>query len=268
MTCNEARQHWMLYLDSEGDAELHFRISDHVGMCPACAEWFSKQERLERLLAERLRCSTASGELWGRILHRTGVAPAPRARRWRRTAWSLVGAVALLGLAAVGMLLFLTRPALGPDRSEPDLTRLTADCHERHLRGLSQVEFRSQDGQAVARYLHQHVSFPVNRPPHEWVEFAVEGCGVCRWAPKPMAYIAGRYQQTSVSIFVLARDSLNTFPHTRDCLTEAGGLYRCQERGYETVSTITPENVVVVVGTARPQALEQVLNAYVRADGE
>ena len=51
MTCNEVRQHWMLYVDSEGDAELHFRISDHLGMCSACAEWFAGQQRFEQALA-------------------------------------------------------------------------------------------------------------------------------------------------------------------------------------------------------------------------
>jgi len=263
MTCNEARQHWMLYLDSEGDAELHFRISDHLGMCPDCAEWFAKQERLEGLLAERLKCNKASDELWGRVLQRTGLVPASRPGRKPWRVGSLIGAVAVLGLAFVGVRLSLMPPVAGPNRAGPDLAQLTTDCHERHLRGLSRVEFRSQDREAVARYLAQQVSFPVNRLPGKGVDFAVEGCGVCRWAPKPMAYIAGRFEQSSVTIFVLARDSLDTFPHTRDWLTKEGGLHRRQEGGYETVSAITPDNVVVVVGTARPQALEQVLNAYV-----
>ena len=54
MNCNEARQHLMLYLDSEGDPELHFRISDHLAMCPECAEWFAKQQRFEQAVNERL----------------------------------------------------------------------------------------------------------------------------------------------------------------------------------------------------------------------
>ena len=50
MNCNEARQHWNLYHDSEGDAELHFRISEHLAGCADCAQWFSQQSRLEGLL--------------------------------------------------------------------------------------------------------------------------------------------------------------------------------------------------------------------------
>jgi len=83
-----------------------------------------------------------------------------------------------------------------------------------------------------------------------------------------MAYITGRVQQTSASIFVLARDSLDTFPRTRDCLLADGGHYRQREQNYQTVSAITPDNVVMVVGTAPPDALEQLLNAYVSSPRE
>ena len=33
MTCTEARQQWNLYHDSEGDAELHFQVNEHLAMC-------------------------------------------------------------------------------------------------------------------------------------------------------------------------------------------------------------------------------------------
>lgn len=262
MTCNEARQHWMLYLDSEGDAELHFRISDHLGMCPDCAEWFAKQERLERLLADRLKCDEANDELWGRVLQRTGLVPTRRPGGWRKTVWSLAGAVAVLGLAFIAATLLLTRPAAEPVVAVPDLARLTTDCHERHLRGLSQVEFHSQDDQAIERYIRQQVSFPVHCPPRKNVDFAVEGAGVCRWAPKPMVYLVGRVEETSVSVFVLDRACLDLFSQDRGRLDRGGGRYRCRQGGYHMVSGVTTDNVVVVVGTAPPEVLEKLLNAY------
>lgn len=267
MTCNETRRHWMLYLDSEGDAELHFRISDHLGMCPECAEWFAKQERFERLVTEHLKDGPADDELWSRVLRRSGLAQSRVSGRRRWLAWGRAGALAVIGLAAMVVLAVVLHPT---ERSAAatDLTRLTVDCHERHLRGLSNIEFLSQDDQAVAHYLRQHVSFPIHEPPPKEKGFTVEGAGVCRWAPKPMAYITGRVQQTSASIFVLARDSLDTFPHTRDCLLEEGGHYRCREQNYQTVSAITPENLVMVVGTAPPDALEGLLNAYVGSPTE
>ena len=266
MTCNDVRQHWMLYLDSEGDPELHFRISDHLGMCPECAEWFARQERFERLVTEHLRDGPADEELWSRVLRRGGLVQGRLAGRRRWLVWGRAGALAAIGLAAAVMVLVVFRPESNSAAAN-DLTRLTVDCHERHLRGLSGVEFLSQDDRAITRYLRQHVSFPVNEPPKA-KGFTVEGAGVCRWARKPVAYMAGRVQEEPVSIFVLARDSLDTFPHTRDHLLEEGDRYRCRERNYQMVSAMTPENVVVVVGTATPDALDQLLNAYVGSPAE
>ena len=68
MNCNDVRQHWMLYFDSEGDAEMHLRISDHLGMCPACAEWFARQQRFEQGFSERLAAGEATPDLWKRAL--------------------------------------------------------------------------------------------------------------------------------------------------------------------------------------------------------
>jgi anti-sigma factor RsiW len=248
MKCHEARQHWMLYLDSEGDPEMHLRINDHLGMCPECAEWFARQMRFEQAIEERLADGQPTPELWDRILARSGITTraSPR-RRWLVLGGIAVAAAVLLGLAS----LFL----LWQPRASAELPRLTVDCHERHLRGVSQVEFRSQDDQAIERYIREQVPFSVHCPPRKDVDFAVEGAGVCRWAPKPMVYFVGRVDQTSVSVFVLDRASL-------DLLAQGGGRYRSQEGGYQTVSGLTADNVVVVVGTVPSEVLEKLLNAY------
>src|SRR5712692_4986755 len=103
MKCHEVRQHWMLYLDSEGDAELHFRISDHLGMCPACAEWFAKQQRFEQGLSERLAAGQATPELWVRVLGRAGITrPATARRRWFAMGGYVVG-----GMCAVAAALWI-----------------------------------------------------------------------------------------------------------------------------------------------------------------
>jgi hypothetical protein len=143
------------------------------------------------------------------------------------------------------------------------LTRLTVDCHERHLRGLSRVEFHSPDRQEVERYVRGQVAFPVRCPRPAGGAFTVEGGGVCRWSPQPMAYFVGRAEQTSVSVFVLPRSCLDTFPQDRDRLQAAGGRYSSREEGgYRTVSGLTGDSVVIVVGTAPPDTLERLLDAY------
>ena len=70
MTCTFVRRYRMLYLDSEGKLDLHFRISNHLDRCPACAEWFRHRQRIERTLRERLAAGAATPELWGRVLSR------------------------------------------------------------------------------------------------------------------------------------------------------------------------------------------------------
>lgn len=258
MNCREARQHWMLYLDSEGDPEMHLQVSDHLGMCPACAEWFARQQRFEQALAERLAAPPCPGtpELWDRVLTGAGVGPRASRRRWLALGGILAAAL-LLGMA-VGL---RARRDSHPTPSAEELPRLTVDCHERHLRGLSQVEFRSGDVRAVERYVRHQVSFPVRCPPPGGGTFAVEGAGVCRWAPSPMAYFVGRVEQTSVSVFVLDRACLDTFPQDRARLTRGGGRYRCRQGGYQMVSGVTADTVVVIVGTAPAETLDKLLDA-------
>src|SRR5260370_38340894 len=98
MNCNEARQHWNLYHDSEGDAELHFQISEHLAICPDCAEWFGQQSRLEGLLAEKLTCQSPTPELWNQVLSRCGLIRPAAARRWLWLA-GVAAWAALLGMA-------------------------------------------------------------------------------------------------------------------------------------------------------------------------
>src|SRR5260370_471577 len=119
MNCNEARQHWNLYHDSEGDAELHFQVSEHLAICPDCAQWFSQQSRLESLLAEKLASQSPTHEMWNQVLTRCGLSQPSPARRW---AW-LGGVAACAAMLIVAVLLTWNR--------SPDLGKLTAARHER-----------------------------------------------------------------------------------------------------------------------------------------
>ena len=68
------------------------------------------------------------------------------------------------------------------------------------------------------------------------------------------AYIVGHVEQAPVSILVLDRASMTDFPQ--------GGSQHCQEKGYQVVSAVIADNVVIVIGTATPDVLERLLNAY------
>src|SRR5262245_45426844 len=136
MNCNEARQHWNLYHDSEGEAALHFRLSEHLAVCPDCAQWFSQQSRLESLLAERLKSQPATPELWDRVLTHCRLNQAVPARRWL---W-LAGVAACAALS-VSVWWYASRP---PISASPDLTKLSAQWHQRLEAGEETLQFPSK----------------------------------------------------------------------------------------------------------------------------
>jgi hypothetical protein len=244
----------MLYLDSEGDPELHFRISDHLGMCPACAEWFAGQQRFEQALRERLAAGEATPELWQRVLTGAGVR-APAARRRRRLLLGGVAAAAVL--LAVAGLLRIAVPA-----RPPDLPRVAADWHEQLLDGSVRPQLRSTSDEEVDRYLKSKVPFPVHCPPRTDVNFAVEGAGVCQLsAGQQAAYIVGQVNRAPVSILVLDRASLSTFPEESARL-RGGGHHLGRAGDYQMVSGVVADNLVVIVGSAPPEVLEKLLGAY------
>jgi anti-sigma factor RsiW len=252
MNCTEARRHWMLYLDSEGDPALHLRVRDHLAACPDCAAWFARQERLERAVADHLAAGQETPGLWDRVLARAGVTarPAPRRRRW----------IALAGaLAAAALLLALW---IGNRPDVPGLAEGAAELHARWVRGTMRPDLVSTSDREVDRFLRARAPFPVHCPPRINVAFAVKGAGLCRvQGGHQAAYIVGRVGQAPVSILVLDRRSLSAFPRDQAHLRD-GRRHRCREGDYEMVSGVVADNVVVVIGTAAPEALDRLLTAY------
>ncbi len=254
MNCNEARQHWNLYHDSEGDAELHFQIGEHLAICADCAEWFSLQSRLESLLAEKLSSQSATPELWNEVLSRSGLMQPVPARRWLWFAG--VAACAAVLVIAVGWSWNWSR-----SQPLPDLANLTAARHERLAVGEEIPQFESRSDVAVEEYLRKRVSFPVRCPPRKDAGFAVQGAGVCKLAEQPAAYLSGRVDQEPVSIFVLPRDSLAAFPRQQEALGKEK-THQCREGQYAMVLRVIDKNAVLVIGRAEPERLEKVLTAY------
>jgi anti-sigma factor RsiW len=254
MNCNEARQHFMLYLDSEGDPELHFRMSDHLGMCPDCVEWFAKQQHFEQALNERLADGEATPELWGRVLTRAAInEPVPARRRWL-----VFGGMLAAAACIVAAVLYQT---VGRSHGS-ELATIAASWHEHWAKGSLKPEFVSKSDEQVETYLKGRVLFRVHCPPRKDVNFAVAGAGVRAAKNQPAAYIVGQVEQAPISIVVLAKESLDAFPRDRAQLAQGGGRHRCREGNYQMVAGITADNVVVVIGTASPATLERVLSAY------
>jgi hypothetical protein len=251
MICAEVRQHWMLYLDSEGNAVLHLHINEHLAECPACAEWFERRRRLERAVQSRLSTGRPTPELWDRVL--SGAGALPRPGRLRRLAWG--GALAAAALLAVALGLFARSAAA------PHLSREAAGLHDRWLHGEVRPEFASHSDHEVDRFLKAWAPFPVHCPPRGDVDFAVRGAGFCTMCDRPGAFIVGEVEESPVTIVVLDRGSLTAFPRDEGRLRD-GHHHRCREGNFDMVSGLVADNIVIVTGTAPPEALEKLLDAY------
>ncbi len=255
MTCDEARRHWNLYHDSEGDAELHFRIGEHLATCPDCARWFDEESRLEHLIAEKLRSGTETPELWDRVLTGCGLVRRPRSPRRLMVLVGVAACAASLLLACVGLWV------VARSRRGADLGELTASWHVRLVDGREPVPFRSRSDLEVEEYLRGRVPFPVRCPPRQDAGFAVRGSGVCTLANQPAAFLVGRVGEVPVSIFVLPRSSLDAFPHLREQMRRER-RHRRRQGPYEMAVALIDRNVVLVVGGAEPERLQRVLDAY------
>lgn len=257
MNCDEIRRHWHLYHDSEGDAELHWQVSEHLANCAACAEWFAKQSRFEDLLSEKLASGSADDELWHSVLSGAGLVRPASSRRWLLFS-SLAACAAAMLLLVGGSLLFRES---GGDRSSQSLSALTANWHDRLATGRQPLAFESQSDLEVEDYLRHEVTFPVRCPPRKDSGFAVHGAGTCRLAGEPAAFVVGQVDREAVSIFILSRNSLASFPLQMAAL-KIEAIHRCRERGYEMALSVVDRNLVLIIGRAPPDSLLRVLHAY------
>ncbi len=252
MTCDEVRRHWNLFHDSEGDAPLHFQLGEHLAVCPSCEQWYAAQDRLETAIVRRLRDQRATPELWDAVLNRRRARPFG-AHRW--LAWS--GAAGVAAMLVIGLLLYRVSSV----RSDADLAQLGGARHEQLANGTQAIDFRTGSDLDAEAYLRKVVSFPVRCPPRKDSGFAVHGVGVCELADQPAAYLTGSVDDAPISIFVLARDSLDAFPR-QDQALRGQRLIRSQRGQWATVLGVIDRNAVLVVGRTEPARLERVLNAY------
>ncbi len=257
MNCHDAQRYWDLFHDSEGDADLHFQLNDHLENCAACAEWFHKQSRLELLIKERLAGDAeedASAVDWSRILAGAGVAPAIQP-----PSWGTLGIV-LVALAAGIMLRIGFAGGFRPGGSS-NLAHLSAEVHQHVLAGSLRPEFESESDIEVDRYLVNRVPFPVRCPPRKDSGFAVRGAGLCQLSSQSAAYVVGSVDQQPVSIFVLPKESLKEFPGLHQVL-QREPMAACREGNSEMVLSVFDDNLVLVIGNVERTKLTRVLKSY------
>ncbi|MEX2316353.1 MAG: hypothetical protein WD669_04315 [Pirellulales bacterium] len=253
MNCEEVRQHWELYYDSEGDSELYLQINEHLSACQGCAKWFFQQAQFEDAVTAKLAAAQPTAELWQRVMSETGVARPAAARGWSFFSPFLALAASLLVIVGIWQSV--------PQRPAEHLSALTAVVHEKLTDEKGPIEFKSLSDVAVEEYLKTRVSFPVRCPPRKDAGFEVSGGGVCMIAGDQAAYVVGHVENKDVSIFILPAERLAQFVHERDVLSREA-VHHCREGEYDMVLAKVDRNIVVVIGRGSPDKLEQVVRAY------
>jgi len=253
VNCSQARQHWHLFHDSEGDAELHLQINEHLDHCPECARWFTQQSALEEAITHSLTAGMEpTPAVWQKIEQQLLPPQPARSRRWL-----LFGSA---GLALAASLLIAISFGVWPS-SAPDLASLSVALHDKLASGQENPKFASTSHLEIEEYLKQHVSFPVRCPPREDAGFQARGGGTCTLANDPVAYVVGHVDGEEVSLFILSRSSLKHFPEQLTQLQREGTL-RQRQGNLDIVMTEFDQNLVLVVGKAHPDKLQRLLRAY------
>lgn len=241
MNCALARQHWELYLDSEGSAELHSQIRRHLGGCPDCAAWFSRQQCFERELSQALSAGDRTPELWERVVARSGVE--------RRPARSLPILVAVGGVAAAIAIIVAALAFQGPDQMRlGELARDAAGWHAQWQAGRVRPELMSRSREEVEDFLRTKTVLRWHWPPEQPGGFQVRGAGVRQVGGLEAPYIVGLLGDAPVSILVL--DKANV-------LQDDATAYRHGD--YHVAAGVVADNVAVVTGTSSPAALQRLL---------
>jgi len=253
MNCEEIRQHWHVFHDSEGDAEIHLRINDHLSLCDECSKWFFQQSRLEDGMVEKLRDVEATKEVW-KTIRQQCVATEPHVKR-HYVFWSSLVAIMLVCLVAI------FRGGVLPGGRSFDLAELSAGLHEKLATGREQIQLISNSTNEIEEYLRGSVSFPVRCPPPEEIGFSLRGGGTCHFEQDTVAYIVGQVDGTPVSVFVMDRNSLSHFPLHYNILGRES-VYQCRARDVGIVMSQVNDNLVLVTGKAPADRLRQVLKAY------
>jgi anti-sigma factor RsiW len=253
MNCDEVRQHWELYYDSEGDSKLYLKINEHLATCQGCAKRFFQQAQFEDAVTARLAAAQPTAEFWQRVLFETGVVEPATTRGW--SFFSPFAALAASLLLVVGIWQFASQ------RPAAHLSALTAVVHEQLTDEKGQIEFKSLSDVAVEEYLKKRVSFPVRCPPRKDAGFEVSGGGVCTIAGDQAAYVIGHVDNRDVSIFIFPAERLAQFVHERDLLSREA-VHHCREGEYDMVLAKIDRNIVVVIGQGSPEQLERVVRAY------
>lgn len=241
MTCSEALTYLSPYLDSELDPTTSFEIARHLEQCPACAERFARERRVERRLSDAVRQAGVDATLWSKALAR---APAPG----RPSPLRLL-AVAAATLLIVGLGLTFLAPRAPP--APPDLARVLVADHLRLVGGVERVELASADRGAIAEFFKGHLPVDVRCPP----TVTPVGARNCRLNDRLVGYVQGTVSGSTVSLFFIPASVLEDFPEMTAVLRTRGAACAVPVGVYGVAARMRDRALICAVGALPPDQL-------------
>ncbi|MEE9199895.1 MAG: zf-HC2 domain-containing protein [Candidatus Brocadiales bacterium] len=220
MRCKEYTKYLGPYIDSELDTKTCIEIANHLESCQNCRGRFAQEQELERLFVGKLEEERMPGHVWKAVkADISAVAYQPAGTVWSRInlKWFVptVAAAALL----IGLSVFFFWAKAPEGRS---LALVLQEVHERYLR----------DGVAVRKGVVWPEDFRqttlAGRIPKSG---KIGGHGVELLGGRPyyledveLAFLEYKCCGEPVSVFILRKEDLDSFPQTRDLLESGGGL--------------------------------------------
>lgn len=252
MNCQDARRHWSLFHDSEGDAALFAKVNSHLAECPSCAGWFEQQSHVEHVIKEKLSPAPRDASMWERLASRVG----DQSATTRKARPLLLSAIAVVVVAS----LLLAFGDAWFSRRDDQVTKAAIDYHERLTDGRDWFDLASHSDLEVEAYLRRRVTFPVRCPPRQDSGFHVSGAGVKQLAETQAAYLVGTVNEDPISIFIFPRTARDLFDHPKDEID--AGILGWQHAGYRFLLREFDQNLVLVIGQGDASRLRRVLRAY------
>lgn len=220
MRCKEYIRYLNPYMDSELDAKTCVEITNHMEVCSDCRMRFTQEQEVERLLVKSLKEEQMPEHIWESVrasVDAIDYVPDVGARRWVNLKWLVPAAAAAALIIGLSTFFFwIKKPA------DNILVLALQEVHEKYL----EDEIAVKEGVVWPEGFKQ--TTVAGRIPQSG---RIGGHDVELVGGRPyylkdveMTFLEYQCCGAPVSVFVLRREDLESFPQSRDLLESKRGF--------------------------------------------